>query len=343
MIGELLPGLADGHLLSVDEMKRALEEVIEGTADPVEVAAFLTALRVRGETAEELAGAAMALRERAVHSQHRARGLVDTCGTGGAHVPTFNVSTAAALVVSACGVPVAKHGNRSFSSPSGSADVLAALGVRLDASRATVSRCLDDIGIAFFFAPLWHPAMHHVAPIRRVLRFRTLFNLAGPLANPAGVDFQLMGVGRLGWVSRMAQAARRLGLRRAAVVCSEDGLDEVSLSARTHVTVVSAEEERAFTWTAADFGLPASPLTDLEVTSAEQSAAMIQRVLDGEQGAARDLTLANASAALWVCGAVSDLQEGVARAADAIDAGRAIDKLQALIARTRDDAAESTP
>lgn len=335
MIGELLPSLADGQVLSLDEMRRAMNELMEGDFDPVQAASFLTALRLRGESAEELAGAALAMREHAAEAKTKRSGLVDTCGTGGSHVPTFNVSTAAALVVSACGVPVAKHGNRSFSSPSGSADVLHALGVHIEAPREVALRCLDEIGLCFFFAPLWHPAMRNIAPIRRALRFRTLFNLVGPLANPAPIDYQLVGVGRIGWMQKMARALKHLNVKRAAVVCSEDGLDEVTLSAPTHAIVVTPDSEETVVWTHADFGLSAIDVKSVEARSAEESAATVRAVVEGQGGPARDLVLANASAALWLAGKVRDVKKGVAKAAEAVDAGHAKLQLQRLIELTQ--------
>lgn len=333
-LSEFLPRLAERQTLSTESMHRAVGFLIGGDADPVEAAAFLTALRVRGETADELVGAVLAMRDQCVKPRIHRSGLVDTCGTGGSPVATFNVSTAAALVVSACGVPVAKHGNRSFSAASGSADVLATLGVHLDAPREVVARCLDEIGLAFFFAPLWHPAMRHVAPIRRALRFRTLFNLVGPLANPAPVDYQLVGVGQLAWAEVVAKAIQKLGNRSAAVVASQDGLDEVSLSAPTEVFWVLPDSIRSLVWTADDFGLERIDVASVRATTAEQSATIIRRILDGEEGPATNLTLANAAAALWVATAVPSPRDGVERARAALLDGSAAKQLDRLVART---------
>jgi anthranilate phosphoribosyltransferase len=333
-LSQTLTLLAERRTLSAEEMRRAVGCLVTPDADPVEAASFLTALRVRGETADELVGAVLALRDHAAKPNVQRKGLVDTCGTGGAPVATFNVSTAAAIVASACGVPVAKHGNRSFSAASGSADVLAALGVRLDAPRCVVEQCLDDIGLAFFFAPLWHPVMRYLAPVRKTLRFRTVFNLVGPLANPAPVSFQLVGVGQTAWADVVAKALQKLGVESAAVVVSQDGLDEVSLSAPTEVLWVQPDSLRSLVWTAEDFGLGRIDVGDVLAATAEQSADVVRRVLDAEEGPAMNLTLANAAAALWIARNVRSLSEGVEKARAAIRDGSAARRLEALVART---------
>lgn len=330
-LSDALKLLAERRTLSSEEMRHAIAEMMTGDADPVLTAGFLTALRVRGETPDEIVGAVQALRDCCARVVVNRKGLVDTCGTGGSPISTFNVSTAAAIVVSACGVPVAKHGNRSFSTNCGSADVLAALGVQLQAPRDVVVSCLAEIGLAFFFAPLWHPAMRHVASVRRTLGFRTLFNLVGPLANPATIEYQLLGAGQLSWASTLAKALEKLPIRSAAVVCSQDGLDEISLSAPTEVLWVQPEGTRSLVWTAEDFGLPRIDLEAVRVRSVEESVSMIRRVLDCQQGPALDLTLANSAAALWVAGAARSLPEGVQLARDAVHSGAAANQLERLV------------
>lgn len=335
MIRDFLPNLIRGESLSIDEMQAAIGSIMRGEESPEVIAAFLTAIRMRGETAEELTGAALSLRDAAIKPTIHRSGIADTCGTGGSPVPTFNVSTAAAIVASACGLPIAKHGNRSFSSSSGSADVLAALRVNIEASHEVVSACLDEFGLAFFFAPLWHPAMKHAGPVRRALGFRTLFNLVGPLANPAPIEFQLLGVGQRDSMIKMAEAVRLLGIRRAAVVWAEDGVDEVSLSARTHVLYVTSSGTTSLTWQPEDFGLSKILLSDLEISGPQESAEMILGVLDGTPGAAADITIANAAATLWTAGVAREVHEGVVQAREAIASGAAKHQLERLVARTQ--------
>lgn len=334
MISEFLPRLIRGESLSADEMRAAIGSVMHGSESPEVVASFLTAIRMRGETAEELTGAALSLREAAIKPTVHRSGIADTCGTGGAPVCTFNVSTAAAIVASACGLPIAKHGNRSFSSSSGSADVLAALRVNIEAPHEVVCKCLDEIGLAFFFAPLWHPAMKHVGPVRRALGFRTLFNLVGPLANPAPIEFQLLGVGQRDSMIKMAEAARLLGIRRAAIVWAEDGVDEVSLSARTHVLHVTPSGTTSLSWVPEDFGLNKVLLRDLEIGGPRESAKMILSVLDGIPGPPAEITIANAAATLWTAGIAREVREGVVQAREAIASGAAKHQLERLVAGT---------
>src|SRR5262245_11965889 len=257
-------------------------------------------------------------------------GVLDTCGTGGDGAGTFNISTATALVVAAAGVPVVKHGNRSVSSRSGSADVLAALGVRIEGDAAFARRCLDRAGLAFCFAPQFHPAMKNVATLRRRLGVATLFNWLGPLANPAGACYQLLGVGRPELLDLVAGALARLGARRAFVVCSRDGLDEVSLSARTDVREVRGGSISAHEWTAADFHLADCRLEDLHADSVEASAAMIRDVLNGVDGPALRVVLANAAAALLAADRATTLAEAVAAARQAVSSDRARQVLEEL-------------
>jgi anthranilate phosphoribosyltransferase len=264
---------------------------------------------------------------------HRS-GLLDTCGTGGDGSRTFNISTSAALVVAAAGVPVAKHGNRGITSRSGSADVLAALGVNVQADAAQVEGCLDELGICFCFAPLLHKAMQHVAPIRKKLGVPTLFNILGPLANPAGAPYQLLGVGKAELRPLLSEALAMLGAKRALVVHGEDGLDEVTLAGATHVTEACSGKLRHFTWTPGDFGLSIAPLDAIIVEGPQQSAAMVRSVLSGRPGPAREIVVLNAAAALWTAGRCESARECAHLAADAIDSGAAAELLARLAERS---------
>jgi anthranilate phosphoribosyltransferase len=316
-----------GGGLSAAETSAAVSVIMAGEASEAAIAAFLTALRVKGETADELAGAVEAVRSRMAPWDADASGtprpLLDTCGTGGDGASTVNISTATAIVVAACGVPVAKHGNRSASGSSGSAEVLTELGVAIEAGPTLLRRCLAELGITFLFAPAFHPALRFAAPVRRQLPFRTLFNLVGPLANPAGPELQLVGVAGEHQAEMVALALARLGVLRAAVVTGGDGLDEVTLDGPTRVRWVESGESTLQTWTHRDFGLPRVPADALRVGGPAESAARLRDFLAGQGGAIRASILANAAAALLVAGRVSTLPEGVERAAHAVDTGAA--------------------
>jgi anthranilate phosphoribosyltransferase len=324
--------------LTTAETATAVSVIMAGEASDAAIAAFLTALRVKGETADELAGAVEAVRSRMIRWEEgegtgdgawpTPRPLLDTCGTGGDGACTVNVSTATAIVVAACGVPVAKHGNRSASGNSGSAEVLGELGVAIDADSVRVRRCLAELGITFLFAPGFHPALRHAAPARRQLPFRTLFNLVGPLVNPARPEFQLVGVAGRHAADLMAQALARLGGLCAAVVTGDDGLDEVTLDGPTHVHWVESGVVSLETWHARDFGLPRVPAAALLVDGPAASAARIRDFLDGQDGPVRDLVLANSAAALRVAGRETALVAGVERAARAVDSGAALALLE---------------
>jgi anthranilate phosphoribosyltransferase len=320
------------------EMRRVMTAMVAGRCADADVAALLTALRMKGETAVELAAAAAVLRENMVRLDAGRSDVLDTCGTGGDGSGTFNVSTAAALVVAGAGVPVVKHGNRAASSHSGSADVLAALGVTIECSPATARRCLDEAGLAFCFAPHFHPCLRHVAGVRRQLRLRTLFNGLGPLANPASAPYQLLGVGRSDWLDPLAGALARLGMRRAYVVCGRDGLDEVSLCGPTLVREVRGSTVLAREWTPEDFGLESCSPAELTVTGVEHSARVIREVLDGRDGPAARMVLANAAAGLVAAERVGTPAEGVARARAALAEGRARQVLDRLIRASREAA-----
>jgi anthranilate phosphoribosyltransferase len=322
--------------LEEGEMRRVMTAVVAGRCADAEVAALLTALRMKGETAVELAAAAAVLREHMVRLDAGRTDVLDTCGTGGDESGTFNVSTAAALVVAAAGVPVVKHGNRAVSSRSGSADVLAALGVTVECTPATARRCLDEAGLAFCLAPHFHPCLRHVAAVRRQLRLRTLFNCLGPLANPAAAPYQLLGVGRPELLDPLAGALARLGMRRAFVVCSRDGLDEVSLSGPTLVREVRGSTVRGAEWTPADFGLEPCSSAELAVAGVEDSARVIRAILAGDDGPAARVVVVNAAAALLAAERVGTLAEGVARARAALAEGRARQVLDRLIRASRE-------
>lgn len=319
-----------GGSSSSAQIAEAFGVIMDGQADPIEIASLLTALALRGETSAELAGAAAAMKTRATRIPTRTTGLLDTCGTGGDQLHTFNISTAAAIVASAAGVPVAKHGNRQASSKSGSADVLEALGVNINLTPEAVGHCIDEIGIGFCFARLLHQAMQHVAPVRQKLGFRTIFNLLGPLTNPAGAEYQLLGTNRVATAKKLAIAKSELGGTRTLVVCGADQLDEVSLWGTTTVFDVQGSQITEHHWTAADMGLAECRVEALTVDSPSQSAEVIRKVLAGERGPARDIVLANAGAALLTAGKAAQLRHAVELAANAIDSGSAAKKLEAL-------------
>jgi anthranilate phosphoribosyltransferase len=320
-----LQALASGRSLTVVEAERAVDRLLSGGVSDTVASAFLTGLRVKGETADELEGAVRAVRSRMVSWEcgFEPGRLLDTCGTGGDGASTVNISTATAIVVAGCGVPVVKHGNRAASGSSGSSDVLSALGVEADPGPDVLRSCLAELNIAFLFAPRFHPGLKSVAGVRSQLPFRTLFNLVGPLCNPAGPAYQLVGTPSEAQADLLAAVLARLDhVRRAAVVTGAEGLDEVTLGGRTAVRVVELDQVRLETWCADDFGLASRGPEELRVRGPVESAELIRRTFAGEPGAVRDYVLANSAAALWVAG-IPTLREGVARAAAAIDSGAA--------------------
>lgn len=325
-----LDRLVAGHDLTGDEAYAAVAQIMEGHSSEVETAALLTALRMKGEAISEIVGAARAMHERATPIRTRHKGLLDTCGTGGDELHTFNISTAAAFVAAACGVPVPKHGNRSVSSTSGTADVLEQLGVNIQLGADLVGRCVDELKIGFCFAPLFHGAMKHAAPVRKQLRFRTIFNLLGPLTNPARAEYQLVGTGRVETAHRLARAMAELGRKHAFVVCGADQLDEVSLWGTTTAFEVTGGFVVEHHWTAETFGLPVCKVTDLQVGSPTESAAVLRSVFAGDKGPARNMVLANASAALMAAQRFVDPRAGVDAAAQAIDSGKVAQLVQRL-------------
>jgi anthranilate phosphoribosyltransferase len=319
---ELYPLLLDGHDLPSGRMTEAIRDLVAGKVDEARGAAFLTALRVKRESAAEIAAAAIVLREQMIRLVPVSGPVLDTCGTGGDDSGTFNISTAAALVACGAGVPVVKHGNRAVSSRSGSADVLRELGVPIESGPEWAQKCLDRIGFAFCFAPQFHRGMAHVAELRRKLGVRTIFNLIGPLANPAGALYQLIGVGKLELLDPLAGAIAELGSRQAVLACSRDGLDEVSLAAPTEVRIIRGKEYETRTWTPEDFGLSPVELPAIRAASPAESATIIRAVLTGADTPARRIVLANTAAALWAAEAVPTLKDGVAIADAALKEGK---------------------
>jgi len=323
-----------GEALDADAMEAAMEHILSGDASPVRIAALAVALRMRGETTEELAAAARVLRRRAVPLLlPEGERFLDTCGTGGDGAGTFNISTTSAFVVAACGVKVAKHGNRAVSSQSGSADVLEALGIALTPEPAEVAATLDDVGMAFLFAPAFHGAMRHAAPVRRELGLRTFFNLLGPLANPAGASHQILGVYDPARLTSVAEVLGELGVQGAWVVHGEGGLDEVSPCGPTAVAVLADGEVTERTIEPADFGVEPVPIESLAGGDAARNAAIARAILDGEPGGPRAAVVVNAAAALCAAGEADDPRAAAERAAAAIDSGAARSVLERWVAR----------
>lgn len=320
--------VAGGGTLPAPLAEAAMEELMEGAAPPVQVAALLSMLRVRGETPEEVAAFARVMRARAVRVE-APEGAVDLCGTGADGLHTFNISTLASFVVAGAGAPVAKHGNRAVTSRSGSADLIEALGIPLDPGPDAVARSIRETGFGFMFAPSYHPAMKHAMPVRRELPMRTIFNLLGPLSSPAGVRRQLLGVAEERLVGLVAEALSRLDTERAIVVHGSDGSDELSLAGPNHAVLVEDGTTRDLVIDAVELGLARAPLEALAGGDAQLNAAITISVLGGEPGPARDVVLLNAGAALFVAGRVGGVAEGVALAAAAIDTGRAADVVTA--------------
>ena len=326
--------VAAGNSLSQEEAAEAFDFVMSGAATPAQIGALVMGLRVRGETVDEIAGAARAMRAK-VLTVRAPEGAIDTCGTGGDGKGTFNISTCAAFVVAGAGVPVAKHGNRAISSRSGSADVLKELGVNIEASPETISRCIAECGLGFMFAPAHHAAMRHVAQVRTELGTRTIFNLLGPLANPAGTKYQVVGVFGKEWVEPIAQVLALLGTERAWVVHGSDGLDELTTTGISDVAVVDMGKVSTFRISPRNAGLPDARPEDLTGGNAVENAAHIRAVLGGFKGPLRDVVMLNAAAAMLVAGKANTLRESVALAAQSIDSGKALAVLEALVRLSR--------
>jgi anthranilate phosphoribosyltransferase len=338
IVTRAIDAVCAGDHLTADHASAVLTEIMEGRTDPIQTGAFLVALRAKGETVPELVGLARTMRELASHVETERVELVDTAGTGGGP-STFNVSTAAALVAAGAGCAVAKHGNRSYTSLCGSAELLEALGVNIELEPDEIARCIEEIGFGFMFAPRHHAAMAHVIPARKALGVRTVFNFLGPLANPAGADRQLLGVSDRRYQETIAEALVTLGSERAMVVSAEDGLDELSISARTRVIEVAEGGTREWFVEPGEFGLATAELSQVAGGEPDQNAAVVRAVLEGEEGPHRDLVLLNAGAAVYVGGGVESIGAGVEKAAASIDSGAALELLGRLIAATtrRDD------
>ena len=331
----MFPALIDKLMrredLTTAEAAAAMDEIMAGRAAEAHIAGLLIGLAMKGERPNEIEGLARAMRAHAVRLSGDHKGAFDTCGTGGDRSGTFNISSSAALVVAACGVRVAKHGNRSVSSLCGSADVLEALGVNVAAPPAVAERCLDQAGIGFFFAPTFHPSMRHAAPTRRALGVRTAFNLLGPLTNPAAPTRQLVGVPRPEFTELLARSLLRLGSERAWVVHGADGVDEISTTGYTKISECRDGSVNTFYLHPADVGLPKASAAALAGGDAVENARIVTRVLDGERGPARDIVLLNAGAALFIAGKTASIEEGIGRASDAIDRRDAKRTLEQLV------------
>jgi anthranilate phosphoribosyltransferase len=333
VLSRAIDAVCRGDHLTADHASAVLAEIMEGRTEDVQTAAFLIALRAKGETVPELVGLARTMRSLATPVATHRDDLVDTAGTGGGP-STFNVSTTAALVAAGAGCAVAKHGNRSNTSRCGSADLLEALGVNIDLDPAQVGRCIDELGFGFMFAPRHHAAMAHVMPVRKSLGVRTIFNFLGPLTNPAGASRQLLGVSDRHYQETIAEALVGLGSERALVVAAEDGVDELSVSAPTRVIEVAEGRTEEWFVDPGQFGLAEVELEEVAGGSPEENAAASRAVLEGEKGPRRELVLLNAGAAIYVGGLASSLEQGVEKAAEAIDSGKALTLLERLISAT---------
>ncbi len=330
-IQEAIAKVIEGADLSRGEMTDVMNQIMSGEATDAQIGAFLIALRVKGESVDEIAGAASVMREKATPIATKHDVIVDTCGTGGDHSGTFNISTTAAFVVAGAGLCVAKHGNRSVTSQSGSADVLKALGVNIEASPETVSRCLDDVGIGFLFAIALHGAMKYAVGPRREIGARTIFNALGPLSNPAGATRQVVGVYSAALTETLAGVLATLGSERAFVVHGSDGLDEMTLTGPTRVSELKAESVSTYDVLPGDFGLAQASADALKGGDADYNAEITRSILNGEEGPRRDIVLLNAAAAIVAGDKAGDLNEGVQVAAEVIDSGKALEKLDALV------------
>ncbi|MDO9282864.1 MAG: anthranilate phosphoribosyltransferase [Methylotenera sp.] len=332
---QTLNHVINGQDLSFDAMQNLMHQVMAGELTSVQIAGILVALRIKGETVDEIAAAASVMRELSAKvSIQDSTHLIDTCGTGGDGIQTFNVSTVSAFVAAAAGAKVAKHGGRSVSSTCGSADVLEVLGVNVNQTPEQVANCVNDIGLGFMFAPNHHSAMKHSAPVRRELGVRTLFNLLGPLTNPANAKRQVMGVFSAALTGKLAHVLKQLGNEHVLVVCGADGMDEISFTGDTYVAELKDGKVSEYTLNPTQFGLGLHELASIKVSDAHASKAMILDVLSGKTGAAREIVLLNAGAAIYVSGIAASLQAGIAIAADMLDNGKAMQKLQQLIAKT---------
>ncbi len=331
MIREAIEAVVNGESLSMETAAQAMNEIMSGEATPAQFGAFVTALRLKGETVDEIAGMAQVMREHSLHVEVDGA-LVDTCGTGGDGSGTFNISTTAAFVASGAGAKVAKHGNRAMSSSSGSADVLEALGAKIDLKPESVARCINETGFGFMFAQGFHPSMRFAAGPRREIGIRTVFNILGPLTNPAAARAQVIGVADGTMASKMAKALSRLGSSRALVVHGNDGLDEITIADSTSVWELRDGSVSEYDISPAELGVNRSPLSEVQASNSEASAGLLREVLDGKAGPARDVVLLNAAAALLAGDIVGTLSEGVQAAANSIDSGSAKERMESFVA-----------
>jgi anthranilate phosphoribosyltransferase len=330
MIKEAIGQLVGGHPLTMDEASAVMNEIMEGSATPAQLGAFVTALRLKGETVEEIAGFARTMRSKALRVSI-SETVVDTCGTGGDGKGTFNISTTAAFVVAACGLKVAKHGNRAMSSQCGSADVLEALGVKIDLNPEQVQKCLEKVGIGFMLAPVFHPSMKYAAAPRKEVGIRTVFNILGPLTNPAGARAQVLGVPEKSLTEKMANVLKMLDCQHALVVHGEDGLDEITVTGKTFVSELKKGSIKNYEVTPEEFGLPRAKPDSLKGGTAKDNAELLRSILSGKKGPCRDIVLMNAAAALLAGDKVTTLGQGITLAEQAIDNGKALQKVEELI------------
>lgn len=337
MIQKALKDLVSGRDLSEETAYTVMEEIMEGQATPAQISAFLTALKMKGETVDEITGLARAMRQKALRVPCRVQGLLDTCGTGGDGIKTFNVSTGSAFVAAGAGVPVAKHGNRAMTSQCGSIDVLEALGVSVQLSPEKVAECIEKVGIGFLFAQVFHPAMRYAAPVRREIGFRTVFNLLGPLTNPAFVSYQVIGVPQPDLTEKMALALRNLGVVRALVVYGEPGVDELSTMGETRISEVREGQLCNYTLDARDLGFPRVKPEEVAGGTTSENADRLLQVFRGEKGPYRDLILLNSAAALLAANRAEDFRDAVLLARSSLDSGSALERLEELRRFTTED------
>ena len=333
-IREAIDQVVSGHSLNMADASAVMREIMQGEATPAQLASFLTALRLKGETTQEIAGMASVMREFALRVEVDGT-VVDTVGTGGDGSNSFNISTATAFVAAGAGLQVAKHGNRAASSSCGSADILEALGASIELTPDAVARCIDEVGVGYMFAQAFHPAMRHAGPVRREIGIRTVFNILGPLTNPAGAQVQLIGVAFPELGATMAEVLRLLGSQRAMIVHGHGGLDEISLSGDTSVWELQGDQVKEWTLRVADTGLPHTPVEAVRGGDKEQNAATMRRLFQGETGPVRDMVLLNSAGVLLVGDLVATIREGVGLAAELIDSGAALDKLDRFVELTQ--------
>jgi anthranilate phosphoribosyltransferase len=330
MIKQAIERLISGQSLSTEGAAQVMEEIMTGEATPAQFSAFITALRIKGESVAEIVGLARVMRTKAVPVKVSCA-TVDTCGTGGDASDTFNISTTAAFIVAGLGLKVAKHGNRAMTSNCGSADVLEALGVKIDLGADGVRHCLETVGIGFMFAPIFHPAMKHAVAPRREIGIRTVFNILGPLTNPAGAQAQVIGVADETMAAKMAQVLQQLGCRHVLVVHGDDGLDEISISGKTKIWELKGNSFADYTITPEDFGLARSDVEEIKGGSVKDNATILREILKGKKGPRLDIVLLNAAAGLVIGDRVADINQGVALARQCIDNGSALGKLEEFI------------